>query len=445
MKCDRCNLQSDVEQAFSTEKRFFGKPRHFCPDCTIKRQTRSFIWNIVTLAGCGLFVYVLSPASSITAAIVLPGAQILLSLIPLIIVHELAHAVVARLVGLRVFSIMIGIGKSIWSGKLFGTNWTINLLPIGGLTFVGTRPVPHIRLKLFLIYLAGPACHVILAIGFILLQQAVSIYIFGHQVLTSLVVANIALAVTNLFPFKVSLTTGMQGTDGWHLLRVPFLDEAELTKRYIGYFAGEALQAYAANDLESADKWVDQALTFDRASGIARNILGIIQMARGEHQTARENFLQILETDEAKEPGLHYILLNNVAYLNALLRDPSLLPEADDYSAQAFKHLPWVPAVIGTRGTVLVELGQYEAGIALLKKSMSLHADKQGKALNACHIAIGELGRGNPGAARKYLATAKTLDPKCFLVPYVESQMPGTEDTLHQQEHSASLATPSTS
>jgi tetratricopeptide (TPR) repeat protein len=258
----------------------------------------------------------------------------------------------------------------------------------------------------------------------------------------SLVLANIVLAVTNLVPFKISLTTGMQGTDGWHLLRVPFLNQNELTTRYVGYFAGEALQAYAANDFNAARKWVDRALSYNGNSGIAHNILGIIQMAAGEHQASRETFLQILETEEAKEPELHYILLNNVAYLDVLLRDPALLPEAADYSYQAFQHLPWFPAVIGTRGTVLVELGQFEAGITLLKNSMSLHVDKQSKALNACHIAVGEIRRGNPGAGREFLATAKTLDPKCFLVPYVES-LTMTEDVILRNENLARVSDPS--
>jgi tetratricopeptide (TPR) repeat protein len=432
-----------VEEAFSTEKRFLGKPRHFCPDCTVKRKARSFLRDLVIIVGCGLFIYALSPSSSTAKAIVLHTSLILLFLIPLIVIHELTHAGVAKLVGLRVFGIMIGIGKTIWSGKFLGTDWTINLLPLGGITLVGTRPVALIRPKLFLIYLAGPASHMIMAVGFFLWQQTLSIFTFGYQVLMSLVLANIVLAVTNLVPFKISLTTGMQGTDGWHLLRVPFLGQAELTKRYVGYFAGEALQAYASNDLKEARKWVNQAFAFDRNSGIARNILGIIQMAAGEHKAARETFLQILETEEAKEPGLHYVLLNNVAYLDALLRDEALLTEADDYSLQAFQHLPWIPAVMGTRGTVLVELGQFEAGIDLLKRSMSLNVDKQSKALNACHIAVGEFRRGNPGVARKFLATAKTLDPNCFLVPYVESLM-RNEDVSHGDKGLAQASNPST-
>jgi len=422
MKCDRCGLQSDVEQAFSREKSLLSQPRHFCPDCTVKRHTRSFIMQIVLLAGCGLLIFALNPFSR-TAAVILEANLVLLSVTPLIVIHELTHAAVAKLVGLRVFGIMIGIGRTIWSGKFLGMDWVINILPVGGITSVGARPVPNIRWKLFFVYLAGPASHVLMALGFYLLLRGLPTSMFGYRLLRSLVVANILLAAINLFPRKVSIMTGMQGTDGWHLFRVPFLNEIELTKRHIGYFAAEAMQAYMENDFNAAKTWVDKALSLDGTSGIARNVLGIIQMAGGENHASRETFLQLLETEDAREPGLHYILLNNIAYLDALLRDPSLLPEADQFSAEALKHLQWVPAIMGTRGTVLVELGQLDEGIALLKKAMSLHTDKQGKALNACHLAIGELRREDPDAARKYLASAKTLDPKCFLVPHVEDEI----------------------
>lgn len=235
--------------------------------------------------------------------------------------------------------------------------------------------------------------------------------------------ANIILAAVNLFPRKVSVMTGMQGTDGWHLLRAPFMNEGELNKQYIGNYGAEAMRAYAANDLDTAKAWVEKGLALDRNSGIARNILGVVQMARREYRSSRETFLQILDTEAAREPGLYNLLINNIAYLDALLGDTSLLPEADQYSAEALKHLPWLPAVIGTRGTVLVEMGQPDEGIALLKKSMSMHPDKQGKALNACHIALGELQRGDANAAHQYLATAKALDPHCFLTRDVEARL----------------------
>lgn len=422
MKCDRCGLQSDVEEAFSIERRLLRRPRHFCPDCTVKRYMRIFIAEIGLLVASGFLLFVINPSSS-TAIFYLEISLFLVLMTPLIVMHELAHAIVAGLVGLRIFGIVIGMGRPIWQGKFLGMDWVINILPISGITMVGARPVPHIRSKLFLIHLAGPSSHILVALVCQLALQTVLLPEWTFYFLRVLVYANVMLAAVNLFPRKVALPTGMQGSDGWQLLRTPFMTQSELTHQYVGCLAGDAMQAYAANDLDAARMWVEEALALDAGSGVARNILGIILMARREYEAARETFVGLLGSEAGKEPGLHYLLLNNIAYLNALLRDPALLPQADQFSAEALQHLPWVPAVTGTRGTVLVELGRLEEGIALLKKSMALHAEKQGKALNACHIAFGEMRRGDLNAARAHLAIARTLDRQCFLLPEVEAQL----------------------
>jgi tetratricopeptide (TPR) repeat protein len=244
-----------------------------------------------------------------------------------------------------------------------------------------------------------------------------------RHLLNILIIINIILAVGNLYPRKVTGLTGVQGTDGWHLFHVFSLSDIEMLKRHVGYYVAEAMQAFSQNEFDAAKKWLDQGLALDANSGFARNMLGLIQLSNGEYQASRETFLQLIETEDSKEPGFRFILLNNIAYIDALLGDPSLLAEADQYSTEAYKHLQWIPAVIGTRGTVLVELGEFEEGIALLKKSMAVHPDKQGKALNACHIAIGEYRRGHLTEAHKYLSTARTLDPRGMLIPQVEAEM----------------------
>lgn len=422
MKCDRCGLESDVEQAFSTEKQFFIVTSHFCPDCTVKRQSRSFILNIAIIAACGLFLSWLNPYAAL-GRILMSASLSFLAAIPFVVVHELAHAITAWLLGLRVFGIVIGIGRTIWVGKFLRMEWRLNLMPIAGITAVGARPVPHLRLKLFLIYLAGPLSHVIMAGALYFVGQAIALGELLRHVLNISIIINIILAIGNLYPRKMTGITGAQGTDGWHLFRVFSLSDAEMTKRHVGYYVAEAMQAFSQNEFDTAKNWLDQGLALDVNSSVARNMLGLIQLSRGEYQASRETFITLLESEEAKEAGFRFIVLNNIAYLNALIGDPSLLPEADQYSSEAFKHLPWVPPVSGTRGTVLIELGQFEEGIALLKKSMASHPDKQGKALNACHIAIGEHRRGNQIEASKYLSTAKALDPRSMLIPYAEAEI----------------------
>ena len=419
MRCHSCGLKSEVEQAFLKQNNFLGEPRYFCPTCIVKRQTTSFISMIMVFIIFSLLAFGFGFSSPEGSAI-LAGNLFLISIIPLILIHELAHAVTAKLTGLPVFLILIGIGKTVWSGKFLGMEWIINSLPLGGITAIGARPTPNIRAKLFFVYLAGPASHTILAGIFYLLAKGQTAPLFY-----ALTFANLFLLLTNLYPRKARMVTGMSGTDGWHLIRVPFWSEAELTKHYIGYYSTEALQAYTANDFDTAITWVDQAMALDANSRVARNVLGVIRMARQEYHEARLIFLQLLDAEDDPElPGFRFIILNNIAYMDAIINDAEMLLEADNFSAEAFKNLPWIPAVVGTRGTVLVELGKLDEGIDLLKQSMSLHPDKQGKALNACHLAIGEFKRGNLDQARKYLESAKTLDAKCFLIPIVEADLP---------------------
>ncbi len=50
-----------------------------------------------------------------------------------IFIHELGHYVAARAVGVAVDSFSIGFGKVLLKKKLWGTEWRLSLLPLGGI------------------------------------------------------------------------------------------------------------------------------------------------------------------------------------------------------------------------------------------------------------------------------------------------------------------------
>lgn len=85
--------------------------------------------------------------------------------------------------------------------------------------------------------------------------------------------------------------------------------------------------------------------------------------------------------------------------------------------------LGWMPAIKGTRGTTLLELGRTEEALRLLRDSMEQHDDPAGKAENACFIAIGEATLGNFVQSRRYLEEARKLAPKCFLLERAEAAL----------------------
>lgn len=80
------------------------------------------------------------------------------------------------------------------------------------------------------------------------------------------------------------------------------------------------------------------------------------------YDAARAGFLALL----LRKPPLrfhHFLLLNNVAWVDMMLANPELLDEADEYSQAALKAQPKCALFQGTRGYVLLRRGSVAQGI----------------------------------------------------------------------------------
>jgi tetratricopeptide (TPR) repeat protein len=236
-----------------------------------------------------------------------------------------------------------------------------------------------------------------------------------------LISANVVLLVISLFPWQVQTNYGRTGSDGWNLLHTPTMPEEEQSEQLASYYIQEGLEAYKQRDFRSARAWMEKGIEKYPEQPLVLNALGFVQVGTGEFEQSRETFLALLE--HQLKPELKYMVLNNIAYANLMVGDSQLLPEADAYSAEAYQNAPWMPAIAGTRGAVLVEMGRLNEGVSLLKRAMAEHTDAQGKAANACYLAIAESHRGNPEEARRYLETARALDPTCYLLPRATEQL----------------------
>jgi hypothetical protein len=110
------------------------------------------------------------------------------------------------------------------------------------------------------------------------------------------------------------------------------------------------------------------------------------------------------------------VVLNNLAYVDAVLGDSNLSAEAQRYSEEAIATLGWHPSIKGTRGAVLLEAGKIDEAIPLLSKAMESHEDPRNKAQNACWLAIAQARKGDLTTSRKLLDAAIKLDSTCFLL-----------------------------
>ncbi len=430
-KCAKCGLTSSVKEAFIVKKSIFGARKTICFECQQKGTMNTMVIQIGLFLALAVLFSWFAPGSAFSQLFGLCLAAFVIE-VPFIVLHELAHAGVGWLFDFRVFSIHIGMGKIVYSTRIRGVQWVWHLLPFGGLTMIATSNLAHYRLRRFFMVLAGPAVHAVVvvcmfALAPILITHDTDSILSGLYYMT--IALNIAALLLSLFPHKSVTALGNSGSDGLLLLQLPGMGDKELRLHYASYYVLEALDAIDLNNYPAARQWAEQGLVLYPENSTLLNACGVIYNYSNEHEKARQTYLRVLEANDLTGE-LKYIAMNNVAYANLMLEDSSLLGEADEYSAQAVKNVPWHPALIGTRGSVLVELGQVEAGLELLKTALKKSPHKRNKAENACGIALGELKRGRPIQAERYLEAARRFDPHCVLLERVTRKI-HAESPLH--------------
>jgi tetratricopeptide (TPR) repeat protein len=284
--------------------------------------------------------------------------------------------------------------------------------------------------------LAGPATNLFIgSLAFLIMSREALPAMYGRQWLENpapgfmtffgdrlvplhlIFLSNLIVVVLNLWPRKINnvATNGKIFSDGLAMLKAPFLSSETVNLLLSSYYLSEASESFQAKDYQGALRWCEHGLSRYPNNEALINLMGVFFIHMRKFVEARNCFKKLVG-GSARNPGFHALLLNNIAYVDVLIGGDGMLEEADRYSKQALAACPWLSFVKGTRGTVLVELGQVEEGILLLREAMQNDVDSQSKALNAVHIAFAERKRGNLEECKRYLESARALDPDCYLL-----------------------------
>jgi len=346
---------------------------------------------------------------------------ITLFLIFSVLPHELGHAIVGWALGWRVYQIVIGVGKPLFKRRWFGILFDFRTVPLAGATWMTPKDTRWFRVKRFLSVLAGPAVNVGMALAVILIWQG-SLSDFDFDALPSPVRlflwANLWVAVANLWPHQSKSGFSLP-SDGKQLLQTLSFKKESIEQVQAMRYALEAALCRERGDLAGARSWCEKGLALYPEDRHLLNLSGVNHLDEQDYPKARDVFLKLLARDDLPK-GSRFLFLNNLAYADALSDNPAWIAEADAYSNDAYAALPWVAAVVGTRGTVLVAKGNLEEGMNLLRKSMADAESPRNKAENACHMAIALARCGRNSEARNYLDLAAKLDGKCPLLAKTE-------------------------
>jgi len=154
--------------------------------------------------------------------------------LPLVLVHEFGHAVVANALGWQIQRTVIGFGRVVYQGQLFKAPLELRLIPIEG--FVQFNPVygRGMRYKHALTYFAGPGIELLVAASIIGLMGWDNFFLieddYWKLAFQALAYAALAGAIINLIPMGVVTRDGETPNDGLGILVSLFSSEKAYKK-----------------------------------------------------------------------------------------------------------------------------------------------------------------------------------------------------------------------
>ncbi len=344
-----------------------------------------------------------------------------------IVIHELAHVAVGRLVGLRVRRVQLGLGPPLWRRRIGGAVVMICTLPVNGMTMLVPREGRASRWRYLAAIAAGPLVHVavIAALWPTVGAPDGPLASFHQNVdpLTALLAVNVLLAFTNLNPFS----RGAQKTDGRKLLAMPFAPARVFDETAAMACGMDAYDAYEAGDFEGALATIERGLEEYPGSKVLSADRAMYMLELGKLREALP-ILRSLVDDEHVEAGMRPILRSNLAWALLLLGDDDDLPEADRLSKAALRAMPGYPPLVGTRGAVLAAMGDDDA-LKPLELAFARNTATSARAHNSAWMALVHAREGDLEDAEEALEQARELDPRCRSLPVVEARLAKLTDS----------------
>lgn len=318
--------------------------------------------------------------------------------VPLLVLHELGHALAARLLGWNVTEIAIGFGRELRRFQVGATRVRLRAVPIEGYVLLSPRSTERARAKQAFIYFAGPLTELLV------LALLVPILDFrppspadgvGVIALQSLGVAAALGALCTLFPYR-SLGNP---SDGLGVLLSWFSSERSFRERLAWPFIIEARRLLLREQLAAAEQTIQAGLEQHPDEPRLVGLLAVTQAAAGQGERAYAT-LEALGAPDARPPNVRAELLADAAWSVLFARDTHLLPDAGRAAESAQELCPDDPHYQILLGRIHLERSRPEPAYACLMGAYKRTRDVDQEAQCVAYLALAcHALRASPGAA----------------------------------------------
>ncbi|MCD4785538.1 MAG: site-2 protease family protein [Candidatus Eremiobacteraeota bacterium] len=423
--CQRCGRRTRAKELFKPVLKMgvFYLNRSLgdlhCPPCAREveiEQQRIFKLLQLTYWIFGLIIISLilgfSFMISMTISIITNVLLILLFLLLLILFHEISHAIAARILGGKIYSIIIGCGKRLFAFDLLGIPFTIGKPLFNGFTLIGFPCKRGIRLRSFLSIAAGPLFNLILALSLVhgLDFKSISTIIAWQELIF---MTSSFLFISSIIPFveKYGIPS-----DGMRMFRLIF--KPDCNELHINYFLLESNARIGRKNYLGATEIIKEGLELYPDSISLKTQLAKTRVLEQEYVEALVLFGELLES--GLDALNRAVILAKMAWCK--LRsgdDEDTIESAYNYAKEAFEITPWLPEIQGIWGGALIERGFFEKGLKNVQEALELYDDRrQGiKEMVFASIAYSKLGKKKK--AMEMMKEVEGIDPqgeliKCF-------------------------------
>lgn len=417
--CTGCGYRSANRSFFRREKAgIFGRKRAFCHGCAPYQPTR---WERASVHSLWMFMA--------GALLVAGGVRGLLQGIGYLwvvfgamglfwgattIVHELGHVAAARAAGMTVVRVTVGSGPLLVARQWRDIRFELRRFTLmGGLTAVYDPIEPPEKWRHVVMLLGGAGANLLLLLlGAGALALLISRYALSNPFVVAVafgaLLSQVFAIVANLLPRRPRPDRPGRTTDGRHIVDLFRAKDFPRKAQEGGLFWRGMALLQSDRNAEAQAHFEEAHRLFPDSVMLFSLLVYSATMAAGPQAALRYYFQRSREFDGKREADNAWAYMS-VAWCALLTQDPAMLPLADDLTQRAIASLPTAPKIQGTRGAVLVEMGQLEPGLALLREGIRGTPELGEKVRFALSLARGERARGNADLAVEFEALGRHL------------------------------------
>lgn len=423
--CLYCGVTSSFEEGYVDASSFRRGPGKCCITCKAYRDMFPGFYVNFAIGAAVALVIGFQMMESVAGAVAFAIAVYVAAYVT-IMLHELAHAGAATLVGVGVPVFSVGGGRRLRVTRFAGRWLILGLAPSEGLIYTTYHSRNWFRAKTAFILAAGPLANfACAAIGYAWLGRIEGgLPVYVETAAEIFVVFSLLSGIMNLIPFRSQTPYGPMSSDGQNILDLFSMSEEQVgqaidqTTFVVAYFE------FLFGDKSAVVEMLEPLLVRGDAS-IAIKILASAAYAEtGEIDKGAALCRAALETD-GLDTTQHAALLNNLACVLVFKGTLDALAEADSLSKEAYELTPMVLAVRATRASTLVETGREEEALDLICDRRFRIEPKPTQAGVLCTqaLAYSKLGRADLASMR--LAQATRLAPESDHVARTKSELKG--------------------